>query len=235
MTLLGRLRDQALSAQPLPPVWLVLLTFALAVALIVPRRVWPVTRNAVTIAHEGGHAFVALATGRQLSGIRLHADTSGVTVSRGRPTGIGMVLTMFAGYPAPAVLGLGAARLLRSGHADALLVMSVVLLVLLLIQIRNAWGALTVVVTGGALAMAVVYAPSTARAGTGYLLAWFLLVAGFRPVIELWRARRVGQAPDSDADQLARLTGIPGGLWNAMFGAVTGVVLFVGGRWMLGF
>ena len=44
-------------------------------------------RHVVTIVHEGAHGLAAWATGRQLAGIRLHSDTSGVTVSRGRATG----------------------------------------------------------------------------------------------------------------------------------------------------
>ena len=39
--------------------------------------------DAVTIAHEGGHAVAALLTGRRLRGIRLHSDTSGLTLSAG--------------------------------------------------------------------------------------------------------------------------------------------------------
>src|SRR5688500_12845243 len=64
-----------------------LLAAAVAAALLVLvpalRRA---TRHVVTIAHEGAHGAVALAAGRRLSGIRLHSDTSGLTVSAGRPT-----------------------------------------------------------------------------------------------------------------------------------------------------
>ena len=42
-----------------------------------PHGVWRVSRNAITIAHEGGHGLIALLTGRRLDGIRLHSDTSG--------------------------------------------------------------------------------------------------------------------------------------------------------------
>ncbi|MDT7621592.1 MAG: hypothetical protein QOF99_2493, partial [Pseudonocardiales bacterium] len=59
---------------------------------------WRIARTVVTIAHEGGHAMIAVLTGRRLAGIRLHSDTSGVTVSVGRTTGPGMVLTALAGY-----------------------------------------------------------------------------------------------------------------------------------------
>ncbi|MGV2386734.1 MAG UNVERIFIED_CONTAM: M50 family metallopeptidase, partial [Thermobifida fusca] len=87
------------SVQPDPPLWVVIATGAVALLVVVSGgRVWRVARNVVTIAHEGGHALAALLSGRQLSGIRLHSDTSGVTVSRGRPDGIGMIVTILAGY-----------------------------------------------------------------------------------------------------------------------------------------
>ena len=47
-----------------------------ALAVVVPHTVWRLSRNAITIAHEGGHGLVALLTGRRLDGIRLHSDTA---------------------------------------------------------------------------------------------------------------------------------------------------------------
>lgn len=108
-------------SQPDPSRWLVGATALLALAAVLTRRVWRIVRNAVTIAHEGGHGLVALLSGRRLDGIRLHSDTSGLTVSRGRPTGPGMVLTAAAGYTAPPLLGLAGAGLLATGHITALL------------------------------------------------------------------------------------------------------------------
>ena len=43
------------------------------------------------------------------------------------------------------------------------------------------------------------------------------------------RLRYRGYAPDSDADQLARLTHVPGLLWVAVFGAVNLAALLAGG------
>jgi Peptidase M50B-like len=64
-----------------------------ALVVVLDVRGWQLARNAITIAHEGGHALVSVLTGRRLEGIRLHSDTSGETVSRGRGSGPGMVLT----------------------------------------------------------------------------------------------------------------------------------------------
>ncbi|MYU47610.1 M50 family peptidase, partial [Streptomyces sp. SID7803] len=88
---LGNLWDRVTGTQPAPPEqWLVVVTVTAAFIVVVPNAMWRLSRNTITIAHEGGHGLVALLTGRQLSGIRLHSDTSGLTVSRGgKPTGIG--------------------------------------------------------------------------------------------------------------------------------------------------
>ena len=67
----------------------VLAAAVLALVVVVWTASWRVARGVVTIAHEGGHALVAVLTGRGLSGIRLHADTSGVTTSTGRAGGVG--------------------------------------------------------------------------------------------------------------------------------------------------
>jgi hypothetical protein len=212
--------DRVVGTQPAPPAGLVWACAAGAVAAVLPRGVWHLTRNAVTIAHEGGHGLVAVLSGRRLDGIRLHSDTSGLTVSRGRPHGPGMVLTAAAGYTAPPLLGLAGAWLLSSGHITALLWGAVVLLLAMLVMIRNAYGALTVLLAGGAFLAVSWLADALVQAVFGYLVVWFLLAGGIRPVWELQRKRRRGGAPDSDADQLARLTHTPAAAWLLLFYAV---------------
>src|SRR5882757_11427746 len=101
--------DNITTAQPEVSVKVVVATGVVALVLIAWRPLWRHTRQVVTIAHEGAHGVIALLVGRQLTGIRLHSDTSGVTVSRGRPTGPGMIAVLLAGYPGPALFGLAAA------------------------------------------------------------------------------------------------------------------------------
>ncbi len=79
--------DRLTGTQPDPDLWVVLATLVAALAVVAPHALWRISRNAITIAHEGGHGLVALLSGRQLTGIRLHSDTSGLTVSRGKPYG----------------------------------------------------------------------------------------------------------------------------------------------------
>ncbi|MFD7298462.1 M50 family metallopeptidase [Streptomyces sp. NPDC059897] len=226
--------DRIFGTQSDPDQWVTIATAVVALAAIVPHTVWRLTRNAITIAHEGGHGLIALLMGRKLDGIRLHSDTSGLTVSRGKPTGLGMVLTAAAGYTAPPLLGLGGAALLSEGHITLLLWLATALLVVMLVMIRNAYGALTVVVTGGAFVLVSWLTGPQVQAAFAYTVVWFLLLGGVRPAFELQRKRRRGGAGDSDADQLSRLTHVPAGMWLFFFHAVSLCSLIGGGRWLLG-
>lgn len=225
--------QQLLQGQPAPPISVALVTGAAAVLVVMYSPVWRIVRGVITIAHEGGHAVAALLTGRRLTGIRLHSDTSGLTVSVGKRTGPGMVFTGFAGYVTPALIGLGATGLLTVGRVTLLLWVSIVLLVLMLVMIRNVYGVISVLVTGGALFAVSWFAPTNVQAVFAYLLSWFLLIGGVRPVFELQRLRWRGRAPDSDADQLARLTRVPAIMWVTIFAVVAGGALAAGGYLML--
>ena len=176
------------SPQPPPPTAVVVGAAVAALLAVLIRDVWVVLRNVVTIAHEGGHAFVALLVGRRLRGIRLHSDTSGVTLSRGRPTGPGMVATAAAGYVAPSILGLACAALLASGHITAMLWLTVLFLAAMLILVRNAYGVVSILVTAATIFLISWFADAPIQAAFAYAFMWFLVVAGIRPVWEIGRA-----------------------------------------------
>ena len=208
--------------QPVPSVEVVGLLGAVALVLVVV--VWPLVRMLVTIVHEAGHASVAALTGRQLSGIRLHSDTSGLTVSRGRPKGPGMMATLLAGYLAPGVVGLGAALALAAGYSVGLLWAWAVLLAVMLLFIRNFYGLLVMVVVLAGIAAASWYLEPVHQSWLAYLLTWLLLLSAPRPTIEL----ALRPARDSDAGQLARITHLPASLWTLVFTAAT-LACLVGG------
>ena len=89
--------------------------------------------------------------------------------------------------------------------------LALVLLAATFLAVRNLFGAVAVLVTAGAVFAVSYYATAVVQAGFAYLAVWFLLFGGVRPVLELARGRRRGRwARGSDADQLARLTGVPG-------------------------
>src|SRR6266496_3229753 len=146
---------------------------------------WRFARNVITIVHEAGHALAAVVVGRRLQGIKLHSDTSGVTVSRGKPEGPGMAFTAMAGYMAPSVLGMLFASLLGADLVTGVLVLIALLLLGVLVMVRNAYGVFAVVASAGVLALVALVAPQQVQAPFAYLVTWFLLLGGVRPVVEL--------------------------------------------------
>ncbi|MGZ5371230.1 M50 family metallopeptidase [Aeromicrobium sp.] len=205
---------------------------AAALVLVAYGPLWTHTRHLVTLVHESGHALVALATGRRLNSITLHSDTSGLTVSSGRPTGPGMIATAAAGYLAPAVLGLLIAALVQADRTMWALWFALGALALMLLYIRNWFGLLVVAIAGVAVAAIVWKAPDRVQHAAALLAAWFMLIAAPRTAFELWSHRR-RRSRTTDADVLARLTHIPAVLWVGVF-LVLNVAALALGAWWLG-
>lgn len=213
--MLTEIWDRVTSTQPVPDLGFVLAAGGVALLLVLSRATWLRVRLGVTVVHEAGHALVAVLVGRRLQSIRLHSDTSGVTVSRGKPRGPGMVVMLAAGYLAPAVLGLVAALLLAAGHSVGLLWLLVALMAGLLLWVRNGYGFLVLLVGGAGVLLLTWYANGTVQSVAAYLIAWLLLLASPRPLLELLASgRRRGRT--SDPDQLAGLTKVPAVVWTVV-------------------
>ncbi|MFC5379346.1 M50 family metallopeptidase [Aquipuribacter nitratireducens] len=220
--------SDALTAAAPPGLVVVLVVAGVALALAQV----PLVRQAVTVVHEAGHAVVAVCVGRRVSGIRLHADASGVTLSRGRPSGPGMVATLLAGYPAPSVVGVAGAAAVAAGYAAGLLWALVLAATVLVLAVGNLYGLLVLLALGGAVAAASWFLPPTVVGWVALLLVWTLLLTAPRTVLELFggSARR---DPRSDPAQLASVTGVPRLLWLLLLlavtvgGAVLGAVLLL--------
>jgi hypothetical protein len=225
--------DRATATQPVPDLRFVLGTGLVALLLVLLPATWPRVRLGLTVAHEAGHALVAVLVGRRLSGIRLHSDTSGLTVTKGRPRGPGVVVMLAAGYLAPALLGLLAALLLASGHDVGLLWLLLVMLAALVVWVENGYGFLVLLVGGVAVFLLTWYAGPTVQSVAAYLVTWLLLLAAPRPLLELLgQVLRHGQRRrrTSDPDQLAGLTRVPAAVWTVLLlvanlaGLVVGVI-----------
>lgn len=224
-----RLLDEVWRTVPLPDPAFVLITGAVAAVLVLWSRTWPLVRVGITTVHEAGHAAVALLVGRRLHGVRVHQDTSGLTLSSGPSRGPGLVAVYAAGHLAPALLGLLAVAALAAGRPVALLWGGVLVAALLLVWLRNLYGVAVVLGLGGLLAGVAWRAPDDVRTATAYLIAWLLLLGAPRPVLELIAAGR-RRPRGSDVDRLADLTGVPALLWALVLlaaglaGAVLGAV-----------
>ena len=221
--------DRATATQPVPGAGLVVATGLVALLLVASPAGWPRVRLGVTVVHEAGHALVGVLVGRRLRSIHLHSDTSGLTVTRGKPRGPGMVAMLAAGYLAPAALGLVAALLLAAGRSVGLLWLLVLLAAALILWVRNGYGALVLLVGGTAVLLVTWYGDGTVQSVAAYLIAWLLLLAAPRPLLELLGAGR-RRPRTSDPDQLARLTRVPAVLWILVLlaASLAGLVVGVG-------
>lgn len=229
--MLTDLWDRASTTQPALSWQASLLLGALALVVTWSPAGYRVVRHLLTLIHEAGHALAAALVGRRLTGVRLHSDTSGVTVSRGSPRGFGMIVTVLAGYPAPALVGLAGAYALRGGWAAGLLWSLVLVCALILLWIRNLYGLVVVLVTGGSVAALSWVGAPVVLSVAAYVVVWTLLLAAPRAVVELQRTRRRragGQSGGSDADQLARLTGVPVVVWIGVFWLICVACLVLG-------
>ncbi|GAA4669369.1 M50 family metallopeptidase [Frondihabitans cladoniiphilus] len=202
------------------------------VLLVLLPGAWHTVRNAVTVVHEGGHGLAAVLTGRRLTGIRLHSDTSGLTVSRGPQRGFGMVITLLAGYTAPALAALGASWMLSRGYSAGLLWALLVVLALMLVQIRN-WYGLWVILVGAAIVFSVTwFAPVDWQLFFGHVVTVVLALGALRASLELQSSRRRTRNGQSDADQLARLTHLPGLFWVFVY-VLVALACAIADAWML--
>lgn len=215
-----------------PASTLVVATGATALVAVVVDAIWLRARHVVTIVHEGGHALVAVLTGRRLTGIKLHSNTSGLTLSVGKPTGAGMVLTAAAGYLSPSLVGLAGVVLLAFDQVTVMLWVGTGLLVAMLVMVRNLYGALALVVTGAVVVGVSLFTEPEVQAAFAYAMTWFLLLGAVRPVNELRRQRRRQPGANTDADTLARITPLPAGGWVGLFGIGT-LSALAGGAFLL--
>lgn len=210
-----------------------LVCLAVALAAVLYDPFWGVARTVITIVHEGGHALVAVLTGRRLEGIRLHSDTSGVTVSVGRSHGPGLALTRFAGYASPSLCGLGGAALISHGYATGVLWLFVLILIWMLTRIRNGYGLFALVVVTALTVILSWFADPVVRSMAACAVVWFWLIGAVRPLFELMYQRHRGGDVHSDADQLAEY-GPPAGIWIVLWLVLALASLWYGASWITG-
>ncbi|MDC5698596.1 M50 family metallopeptidase [Intrasporangium calvum] len=193
-------------------VWTVLAGSLLVVAV---EPLWRVLRIAVTLVHELGHAVVGMAVGRRFTGFVLRGDMSGHAVTVGRARGFGRIVSTWAGYPAPAVVGAAMAWVAGRGWSAAFIAGVILILLVALVRVRSGLTLLVMVV-------ALVATASLWWWRDDVLQAQLLVGTGIVLVIGAWRhLAAVAGTRDraSDPGVLASLTHVPGFFWNLTFAA----------------
>ena len=221
---------EVFSRAAVPDVTLIelVVVFALATALSIPRATWKYFGLLATATHELGHAFAAVMSGQRLGGIRLQLDHSGTTTSysRGR---LAAVWSGFWGYPVPALTGAALVTSGFGGWGPAALATGTLILVASLVFIRNFAGiVITCAAIAGGAALAI-FVPSPFTGHVAIALGVALLVAAVRDLAKLTNVhlRRRDRLASSDAYILYRATSVPSGIWIALFLAV------VAGCWLV--
>ncbi len=199
-----------LSWQPLA------LVAAVAIVLVSVGPFWRVVRLGVTLVHELGHAFMGLLCGRRFTGLVLRSDMSGHAVTSGRPSGMGIVLTTWAGYPAPALVAVGMTAAVAHGWAAPLLTVMIVAVVTALPRVRSLLTGAVLVVVLSLLGAGWWWRRDAVQAYAALSVALVLLIGAWRHILAVAGSRDRG----SDPAVLARLTSVPRVLWLAVYGVV---------------
>lgn len=203
-------------------------------ALGVVWLLWWVTGHAITAAHAGGKVLVGRSFGFSVKTMKLNRNRSGV-IEFTKSGGTGAIVVLLSGYLAPSLFGLGGAVLLSGGKAVAVLWISVAFLLVELLVVRNAFGYLSILVTGVLLFALLRFGPVWVQVFFGYVWVWFLLIGGVRQIGILHHVRKTTKPADrkTDADLLAKATRVPAPLWTGLFAVGTVLALLAGGAYLL--
>jgi hypothetical protein len=197
----------------------------LAIGAAFLRWLWPVTQHITTIAHEGAHATVGSAIGRQVKGMTFQANGFGATTVSGKGA-IGNLTTVSIGYLGPSAFGIGAAEMIKAGYIVAVLWIGVAGLLAILTVLRRSFGIISVIVALVLLFGVAGFASVNLQVLTAYALAWFLLISGVQMI-------RIDGKGAGDAKKLQGLTRIPGRFWSGFWLAGSVVALVFGGIQLL--
>lgn len=211
------------AAPPAPrSLWPVPLLVALVVLVPSARR-WG--RALGTVVHEAAHAVVGMLVGRRFHGFTVARDLSGAAVTSGPQRGLGRVLTSWAGYPAPALLGTALAVAALRGWVGLVLAALCGGLLLLMTMSRS-WRTAVLVGLCALLFLGLWWwgdAVLPLRAGVLAGVGVVLLLSAWDALLDVARSRDGGQ----DHRTLARITVLPAWVWVGSWGLVCAACTWV--------
>ena len=203
-----------------------LIGLAALVVVVIP-FLWPLVEQFSMMAHEGAHAIVGSLMGFGIKGIVMTTEPRGETSYKNAPdTGPRRTLSRFIGYLGPSGFGLGAAKLIETGHVVTVLWIAIMFLVLLLFVIRKSFAIFSVPAVIALLAYVMRHAHAGLEEVIVYGMTWLLLLSGVRVAI-------AHGAKAGDAENLSRTTRIPTQIWALLWMAGTIMAVAVGGKWMI--
>jgi hypothetical protein len=202
-----------------PSTTFVVLTFFLGLLCSI---FWPATKHLITMAHEGSHAIAGSATGGKVVSVTMRPNGSGTTET----IGASPFLTALVGYVGPSVFGIIGATALSNGmDPNVILWVTLVLMAVVFLQVRNVFGWLVILVAAFFFVLVALKGSPTARQVFVYTWTWFLLLGGLVHTVET-NVKSVGWS--GDANSLRELTKVPRGIWGALWWLATIAALVYG-------
>ncbi len=182
----------------------------------------------VTFIHEGGHAFAALLTGNQVQSLSVALDASGETyTSRG-----GLISDLFvssAGYLGAMAYGALLLWLIRRTIAARLVLLASAGLILTLTIGYGLFSAFTLVsgvlIAAGLIIAAKYGSPKAANFLVSFLAVQCVLNALLDLKTVLYLSSPLTRAAQTDAANMASITGIPALFWSAFWIGLAFVIL----------
>jgi hypothetical protein len=202
------------------------------VAFVAAVPLWRYTTNAITVAHEGGHAVFGWLFGGVVKHVKIFHAGSGEMLS-GKENFLSRFVSLVAGYLGPSIIGFAGVQLLVHDFAPrSVLLLSLAFLASVLIMVRNLFGVFVILAVGAILWVVALRSTEPVQLVFAHVWVWFLLMGGTRQVPELFWAIHGGDETN-DAAQLQGQTRIGDVVWLFLFWLLSLGALVYGGALLL--
>jgi len=198
----------------------ILIGMVAAAVVLIPLLRAPVEHFSA-MTREGAHALLAIILGLTVTEVILDRHSGGKTSIVGE--GLRVLLVVLIGFLGPSLFGLGAARIIASGHPVTVLWLLVLLLVGVLFLLGRSFGWLSVPVAIALLYLILRHEHATIDVVAAYAVAWLLLLSGLRTAI-------AHGIHSGNADILRSRTHLPRHLFSLLWLAGTLAALLIGGN-----
>jgi hypothetical protein len=177
-----------------------------------------------TAIHELGHALMALVLEGSVRKIELFNDASGTTTTSTK-TKLGSFLVAIIGYPFSSLVSFFVFYLISVGYEKGFLLgISIFFLFMLLLWIRNIYGAIWILVfcaVNGYLVYKGLYIKEVAL-----LYAVFIAVDAVFSALTVLFLSFKQKDKAGDATLLKKITGVPAFVWGILFAGLSGFVFY---------
>jgi len=202
------------------------------VAFVGAVPLWRYTTNAITIAHEGGHAVFGWLFGSAVKHVKIfHAGAGEMLPSS--ENAVSRFVSLLAGYLGPSIFGFAGVQLLvHDFDPRSVLLLSLAFLAGVLIMVRNLFGVFVILAVGAILWVVAIRSTEAVQLVFAHIWVWFLLMGGARQVPELFWVIHGGDETN-DAAQLQGQTRIGDVVWLFLFWLLSLGALVYGGALLL--